>query len=158
MLKMVAGGAWVNVAVVEEEGAEPKIIGLAQNCGYDENWGLQQANVLGHLGPISIDSQSYSCSITLGAFVPEKEEVLYADGGEITVEDLLPYRDDVQADGKSRQFRQLLFQNIATGSVIRSFSGVMVDSNGEQITANAYVTANIRFLAMKRDRRIPASA
>jgi hypothetical protein len=89
----------------------------------------------------------------MSTFVPEKTTTLYKDGGEITIEDLLPYRDDVQEDGKGREFEQLVFQNTATGKPLRSFSGVVVASNGEQVSPNAYVTENMRFLALKRDRK-----
>lgn len=153
--KMIAGGAWVQVLVALE--GILKSIGLASGCSYDEDWAVQQANVLNHLGPISLDSQGYTCSITLSVFVPEKTLILYADGGEITIEDLLPYRDDVQFDGKGKEFNQLLFMNTATNKVIRSFSGVVVASNGEQISPNAYITENMRFQAIKRDRNIAAA-
>jgi len=148
--KLIAGGAWVQVQVKID--GQLKSIGLASGVSYDEDWGIQQANVLNHLGPISLDSQNYTCSINLSVFVPEKKTTLYSDGGEITIEDLLPYRDEVQVDGKGREFEQLVFLNTATQKVIRSFSGVVVASNGEQVSPNAYVTENMRFLALKRDR------
>lgn len=152
--KLIAGGAWVQVLVDLGEGAGLQALGLANDAGYDEDWGIQAAKVLNYLGPISLDSQDYNCSIRLGAFVPERTLTLYADNGEITMEDLLPYRDDVQIDGRSREFAQLVFQNTSTNVPIRSFSGVVVASNGDQITPNAYVAANIRLRARKRDRRL----
>lgn len=155
MEKMIAGGAWVQVLVMNDEG-DLKSIGLASGCSYDEDWAIQQANVINHLGPISLDSQGYTCTINMSAFVPEKKLVLYADGGEITIEDILPYRDDVQLDGKGKSFQQLLFMNTATNKVVRSFSGVVVASNGEQVSPNAYLTENIRFMALKRDKKIAA--
>lgn len=153
--KMIAGGAWVQVQI--NINGVLYSVGMASGCSYDEDWNIQQANVLNHLGPISLDSQGYTCSITLSTFVPEKNVVLYADGGEITIEDLLPTRDEVQQDGKGRGYDQLVFLNTATQKVIRSFSGVVVASNGEQVSPNAYVTENMRFLAMRRDRT-PAAA
>jgi len=155
--KMIAGGAWVQVLVSGDDGIL-KSIGLASGCSYDEDWAIQQANVLNHLGPISLDSQGYTCSINMSIFVPEKKLILYADGGEITIEDILPYRDEVQLDGKGKEFEQLLFMNTAINKVIRSFSGVVVASNGEQISPNAYITENMRFMAIKRDRSISAAA
>lgn len=148
--KMIASGAWVQVGVKMD--GVLYMIGLASGCSYNEDWGVQPANVVGHLGPISLDSQNYTCSINMSVFVPEKKAVLYADGGEITIEDLLPYRDDVQVDGKGRTFEQIVFLNKATQKVARSFTGVAVSSNGETVSPNAYVTANIAFLAMKRDK------
>jgi len=154
--KMIAGGAWTQI-MVSIDGVL-KAVGLASGCSYDEDWGIQQANVINHLGPISLDSQGYTCSISISIFVPEKTLVLYADGGEITIEDLLPYRDDVQIDGKGKEFEQLLFMNTAKNKVLRSFSSVVVASNGEQISPNAYVTENMRLMAIKRDRNIAQSA
>ena len=150
--KLIAGGAWVQTLVMIEGAL--RSIGLASGVSYDEDWNIQPANVLNYLGPISLDSQGYTCSITLSVFVPEKTLTLYRDGGEITIEDLLPYRDDVQADGKGRGFDQLVFQNTATNKVLRSFSEAVVASNGEQVSPNAYVSENIRFLAIKRDKNI----
>lgn len=153
--KLIAGGAWIQIQVAID--GVLYSIGMATGCSYDEDWNVQQAAVLNHLGPISLDSQGYTCSVTLNLFVPEKKMVLYADGGEITLEDLLPTRAEVQLDGKGRQYESLVFLNRATQKVIRSFSGVMLANNGEQISPNAYVTANMRFLAMRRDRT-PAAA
>lgn len=153
--KFIATGAWGQVLVMID--GTLKSIGLATGCSYDEDWGLQKANVLNLLGPASLDSQDYTCSITISFFVPEKKIVLYVDGGEITLEDILPYRDDVQADGKGRTFEQLVFMNTATNKVIRSFSGVAVASNGDQVSPNAYLTANMRFMALKRDKKIAAA-
>ncbi len=154
-LKMIAGGAWVQIQVMVNGAL--RSIGLASGCSYDEDWNIQQAQVLGHLGPISLDSQGYSCSISMSLFIPEKKLILYADGGEITIEDILPFRDEVQEDGKGKEFEQLLFMNKATQKVINSFSGVVVASNGQQLSPNAYITASMRLLAIKRDRA-PAAA
>lgn len=154
--KLIAGGAWVQVLVRGDDGVL-KSIGLASGTSYDEDWNIQQANVINHLGPISLDSQGYTCTINLSAFVPEKKLTLYADGGEITIEDLLPYRDEVQLDGKGKTFQQLVFMNVAMNKVIRSFTHVAVASNGEQVSPNAYLTENIRFTALKRDRAISES-
>ncbi len=152
--KLIAGGAWVQVLVDLGDGGGLQALGMANDAGYDEDWGIQAAKVLNYLGPISLDSQDYNCSIRLGTFVPEKTLTLYEDGGEITIEDLLPYRDDVQIDGKSKEFVQVVFQNTSTNVPIRSFSGVVVASNGDQITPNAYVSSNIRLRAKKRDKKI----
>lgn len=152
--KIIAGGAWVQILVDLGAGQGLQPLGMANDAGYDEDWGIQAAKVLNYLGPISLDSQDYNCTLRLGTFVPEKALTLYADGGEITIEDLLPYRDDVQINGKSREFAQMVFQNTATNVPIRSFSGVVVASNGDQITPNAYVSSNVRLRARKRDKKI----
>jgi len=153
--KLIAGGAWTQVQFMLD--GILKAIAMASGASYDEDWMVQPANVLNHLGPISLDSQGYSCSLTISSFVPEKDETLYQDGGEITIEDLLPYRDTVQIDGKTKEFTQVAFLNTAKGTTLRSFSGVMVASNGEQISPNSYITNNMRLLALKRDTPIPAA-
>jgi hypothetical protein len=146
--KLVIGGAWVQV-LVQIDGVM-KSVGLATGCSYDESFQVQPANVLNYLGPITYDSQGYSCSISISTFVPELENNLYADGGQITIKDLLPTRDQIQLDGKGKQFDSLVFANRATGEVLHQFSDVIIDSDGEQVSPNAYVTANLRLLAVKR--------
>jgi hypothetical protein len=149
--KLIAGGAWVQVKVQDDDG-KWYAVGLASGCSYDEDWSIQPANVLNHLGPISLDSQGYTCTITLNTFVPETPGSLslLPDGGEKTLDDLLPLRDVVQRDGKGRQFQGLAFVNTATQVSIREFVNVIVASNGEQVAPNSYVTANIRMNAIKR--------
>lgn len=155
--KLICGGGWVQVLVEGDDGVL-KSVGLATGCSYDEDWAIQQANVINYVGPISLDCQGYTCTINMSNFVPEKKAVLYADGGEITIEDLLPYRDEVQLNGKGKEFHRLIFMNTNTKKMVRSFTGLMVASNGEQVSPNAYVTENIRFMAMKRDRKMAAAA
>lgn len=150
--KLIAGGAWVQVKVLID--SKWYAVGLASGCSYDEDWSIQPANVLNHLGPISYDSQGYSCTITLNTFVPESAGALsiLPDGGEKTLDDLLPTRDQVQIDGKGKQFDGLKFVNTATQTDIRIFQDVIVASNGEQVAPNSYVTANIRMNAVKRTK------
>ena len=146
--KLIAGGGWVQVKVMVD--GVLKAIGLATGASYTEDFGIQPANVLNHLGAISWDSQNYTCSIDITTFYPEASLVLYADGGEITIKDLLPTRDEVQLDGRGRVYEGLVFANLATGEVIHAFSEVIVASDGQQINPNQYVTSNVRFQAVKR--------
>lgn len=64
--KLIAGGAWVQIAV------NGSVVGLVTQASYDEDWGVQPANVLNYHGPVDYDSQGYSCNITLGTYVPER--------------------------------------------------------------------------------------
>ena len=150
--KLIAGGAWVQVLITIDGSLQA--LGLAQGVSYDEDWGVQKANVLNYLGPISLDSQDYTCSINLNTFVPEKTITLYDDGGEITIEDLLPYRDTVQINGKTNQYDQLLIMNTAKNKVLQTITGVVVASNRIQVSPNAYDTTNMRFMALKRDKKV----
>ena len=144
--KLIAGGAWTQVLL----NGEP--VGLANAASYDEDWAVNPANVLNYHGPVDYDSQGYSCNITLGAFVPERPGTgPWPDGGVIALADLLPTRSEIQRnDGKPAEFDLLQFVNTATGNILNQFRRVMLASNGQQISPNSYVTANIRFMAVER--------
>lgn len=144
--KMVAGGAWVQVLI----NGEP--VGLASQASYDEDWAVNPVNVLNYHGPVDYDSQGYSCSISLGTFVPERpDQGPWPDGGVKALADFLVTRSFVQSnDGKPGEFDLLQFVNTATGDILNQFRKVMLASNGTQISPNSYVTANMRFMAIER--------
>ena len=146
--KMISGGSWVQVLI------DSTPIGLCTNATYDEDWAVNPANVLNYHGPIDYDSQGYSCTITLGTFVPEVAgSGPWPDGGVATLADYLPTRAEVQSNaGKPGGFDLLQFVNTATGEVVNEFRKVMIASNGSQISPNAYVTANIRLMAVERTK------
>lgn len=150
--KIIASGAWAQVRVREAAGDPLQVIGLCSDASYNESFQLQDANVLGHLGPISIDSQGYNCSISVGVFVPEKKEQggQYADGGDTTLADLLPTRSDVMLNGKGKTFEYLDFYNQATGEVLNAFSHAIIADDGARIGANAYITNNVQLRAIER--------
>jgi hypothetical protein len=144
--KLLAGGAWVQVLI----NGEP--VGLCTNASYDEDWAVNPANVLNYHGPVDYDSQGYSCSITMGTFVPEKPQMTpFPDGGQKALHDYLPTRSQVQSNaGKPGGFDLLQFANTATGEILAQFRKVMIASNGIQISPNSYVTANMRMMAVER--------
>lgn len=150
-LKIIAAGAWVRVRVRETAGAALKTIGLCTDASYNESFSLQEANVMGYLGPISIDSQNYRCTIQIGAFVPEYvNQNDYGDGGDTTFRDLVHSRATVMADGKGKTFDYLEFYNEASEEVINAFKHVIVADNGARVSPNSYVTSNLSFQAMER--------
>jgi hypothetical protein len=160
-VKLIAGGAWVRVYVTETSGGTAKQMGLASQVSYDEDWSLQPCNVIGKHGPISIDSQGYSCTINIGTFVAEtapSSAAHSADGGEISLKDLIPNRSDVQTNGKGRTFANMQFINMSSSEIIASFNDVIVASNGASVTPNAYVTANMRFQTLERVKNPTAAA
>lgn len=150
--KIIAAGAFAQVRVREKSTDPLRVIGLATDASYNESFSLQEANVIGHLGAVSIDSQGYRCSIQIGTYVPEKKAQggQYADGGDTTLSDLLPTRSDVQLDGKGKTFEYLDFFNKATGEVLNAFAHVVIADNGARIGANAYITNNISLQAIER--------
>lgn len=146
--KLIAGGAWVQLLF----NGQP--VGLAANCSYDEDWVVNPANVLNYHGPIDYDSQGYSCTITLGTFIPETPGTgPWPDGGSRALADYLPIRREVQSNnGKPGEIDTVQFVNTATGEVLNQFRKAMIASNGTQIAPNSYVTANLRMMAVERTK------
>lgn len=149
--KLIAGGAWLQIKVELDDG-KLYSLGLATSASYDEDWGIQPANVIGHLGPVDYDSQNYSCVINIGTLVPETKDSisLLPDGGEITMNDMIPTRDEIQLNGKGKLFPIMQFVNIATQEIMNQFADVILASNGSNASPNAYITNNMRFNSVKR--------
>lgn len=150
--KIIASGAWAQVRVREKSGDPLKVIGLCTDANYNEDFGLQDASVLNHLGSISIDSQGYRCSIQIGTYVPEKKEQGggYADGGDVTLSEMLVTRSEVQLNGKGKTFEYLDFYNTATKEVLNAFNHAIIESDGARLGSNTYVTNNISLRAIER--------
>lgn len=135
--------------IVLDIGGVQKNLGLATSASYNEDFKLQPAEVLGCLQPVSYDSMGYSCSIDLGVFVPNKNEIKsYADGGEITISDFLPVVEDVWKDGMMPEHSTLSFINTSTKKIINQFQDVMVSSNG--VSISGFITNNVKLVAIKR--------
>jgi len=149
--RLIAGGAFVKIV------ADSDTIGLASGVSYDEDWAVNPANVIGHLGPIAFDSQGYSCSITMQSFLPV--DLAQNAGGrqnlpgktDTVITDLLPTRQEIQdAGGKPREIDTLQFIDILTGVILSQFKDVSIASNGVQVSPNSYITMNIRMVAIER--------
>lgn len=151
-VKIIASGAWAQVRVREKSGDTLKVIGLVTDADYNENFGLQKAQVLNHLGAISIDSQGYDCNIRIGTYVPELPDQGggYADGGDTTLSQMLTTRSDVQLNGKGKTFEYMDFYNTATKTVLNAFSHAIIESDGAQIGSNQYIKNNITLQAIER--------
>lgn len=146
--KIIASGAWVQVRIKEGDADPLMTVGLCTDASFNESFNLQEASVIGYLGPLSIDSQGYRCTIQIGTFVPETGDADIM--GETTLKDLSVTRAIVQADGKGRTFAYLDFYNKATQEVVAAFKNVIVSDNGARISPNSYVTSNMSFMAMER--------
>jgi len=146
--RLIAGGAFVKIV------ADNNTIGLASGVSYDEDWAVNPANVIGHLGPIAFDSQGYSCSITMQSFLPV--DLQQNAGGrslpgetDTVITDLLPTRQEIQdAGGKPREIETLQFIDILSGVILSQFKDVSIASNGVQVSPNSYITMNIRMVAI----------
>jgi hypothetical protein len=132
--RVIAGGAWVGVKV------NGKLVAMASGASYNEDFQVQPANVINHLGPISYDSQGYSCTLTLDLLVArDKQEVL----------DLIPTRSQVKKDGKMPE-NIVEFVDTADNKVINAFEGVVLNTDSKSIQPNTYVTANLAFSSTER--------
>lgn len=153
--KLIQQGAFCNVVIYDENNTE-STLGLVQNASYNEDFNVVPAQVLGFLGPVSLDSQNYTCSLTLGTFVPlnptQDVTVPYLDGGTTTLQKLLKTRSDIALTGKGTVISQIDFVDIEAGVVYNSFSQCIIASNGVQIGAAAYVTSNMQLMCIERTK------
>ncbi len=151
---IIATGANVLVRVGQTSDSCTEVIGLATNVSYSENFQTQDAVVIGHLGPVSIDPNGYTCEITIGCFIPAKLTMgasgTYDATASKAVNEFLPSRSGIETDGIKKAFRSLEFYNQKTGVVIAKFSGVIITNAGMNIDGNAYVKSNVQMRALER--------
>lgn len=152
--KIISSGAWVKVRVKDISSGAMKTIGLCTDASYTESFSLVDHNVINHIGPVSIDSQNYQCTIQIGSFVPENPSAgdKYSDGGETTFSDLMPARSDVIDTGQGRTFYYIDFYNSVTGVVLCAFAHAVVADGGSKVGAASFVTHNISLRAMERTK------
>ena len=67
---IITSGASVVIRASVNTDSPTTILGLTSNASWQENFNIQEAIVIGHFGPVSLDPQGYNCSITLGVFIP----------------------------------------------------------------------------------------
>jgi hypothetical protein len=158
---IITNGASVVIRASKNTDSPSDILGLTTNASWQENFSLQEAVVIGHFGPVSIDPQGYNCSITLGVFIPRAGKIgndTY--NSQITkgiLEDL-PVKDEIfTSNGLKLTYQSLDFYNPHGGSggngiVLAKFYGVMVESEGGQIEGNTYARANITLRALAKDK------
>lgn len=152
---IIATGANVQVRVGIKSDAGDITIGLATNVSYTENFAVQDATVIGHLGPVSIDPNGYTCEITIGSFVPAKRAMgdnNYTSGITKAMNEFIPDRASVEAVSHLKAFQYLEFYNAKEGVVLAKFSGVIITNTGINVDGNAYVKSNIQMRALERIR------
>lgn len=149
MNRLVAAGAWVNLAI------NGQVVGLVQNVSFDEDFAVQPIDAIGYHGPLGYDSTGYKCSINLGAFVSDKRGNggrPFPDGGQISLESLLPIRSDIQSNAGNPLFAgSLQLLNTSSKEILESFRGVVIAGTGKQISPNSYVIVNTRLMCIERD-------
>lgn len=151
--KLIQQGSFCNV-VIYDAANNRQTLGLVQNASFNEDFNVVTAQVIGFFGPVSLDSQNYSCSLTLGTYVPlnPRGEIVvpYLDGGETTIQKLLKTRSEIALTGKGTTLSQIDFVDIQAGVVYNSFNQCVISTNGVTIGAAAYVTANIQLMCIER--------
>lgn len=151
--KLIQQGAFCNVVIYDDAGVR-STLGLVQNASYNEDFNVVSAQVIGFIGPVSLDSQNYTCNLTLGTYVPlnPREDIVvpYLDGGNTTIQKLLKTRSDIALTGKGTVLSQIDFVDIQAGVVYNSFSQAIISSNGVTIGAAAYVTCNMQLMCIER--------
>jgi hypothetical protein len=133
--------------------AAGNIIGMVASFQANESFQLQEAVCIGNLGPISIDPQGYTCSITVDGFLPAKRVMdgkqLYADGGKKAIMDYVPDRAKFMTeDGDLPKIAYLDFYNKQSKTILCSFSGVLISDNGVSADGNSYVKNNVQMRAL----------
>jgi hypothetical protein len=154
---IITNGASVVIRVSKSSDSPSDILGLTTNASWQENFGLQEAVVIGHFGPVSIDPQSYNCSITLGVFIPKAGKIgndsYSGQVGKTVLEDL-PGKDEIfTPNGLKVTYQSFEFHNLDTGATLAKFYGVMLESEGGQIEGNAYARANVTFRALAKEKQ-----
>lgn len=149
--RMIQGGGWTRIWVEHPDvGLVP--IGLATGASWNEDYGVQPANVIGFIGPVDFDSQGYNLTLNMQFFVPEvRDGGPWPDGGQRSLKDFLPTRSSIQrGGGKPGEFSTMQFTNISSGQVSDVFRRVIIVSAGENVNPNSYVQGNLRLQAIER--------
>ena len=130
-----------------------KTIALVASFQANEDFQVQDAICLNHLGPVSIDPQGYTCTITMDGFLPSMKEKINYNGTTFGDEALMhnvPSRDTFM-NGSTQKFAKIDFvgKDSDGGDVpLASFEGVIVTSNGISAEGNSYVKNNVQMRAL----------
>jgi len=134
--------------------SDAEVVAFVTSYQATQDFQVQDGVVIGNLGPISIDPQGYNCSITLGTFVPAKGLIAgaqqYADGGKISIMDIMPNRAKFMEEGAVIKFPYMDFYNKKSGKVLDSFSGVIISNEGKSVYGNAYVRGPVQMRSLAK--------
>jgi hypothetical protein len=143
---------------VGSNAADAQPIALVASFQANEDFGVQDATVLGHLGPVALDPQSYTCSITMDGFLPAKgvldNAIQYADGGKVAVTDVVKdqTREKFMDTASINKTEYLDFYNKKAGKVLASFKGAILTSYGINAEGSSYVRNNVQMRALEMIR------
>jgi len=122
--------------------SDAEAIALVASFQANEDFQVQEATCIGHLGAVSLDPQGYNCSLTIDGFLPFKKildgAIQYADGGKIALMDIMPTRAKFMDAGAIQKIAYMDFYNKKAGKVLKSFEGVLITSGSINVDGNAY--------------------
>jgi len=140
---------------VGSNSSDAESIALVKSFQATEDFQVQEATCIGHLGPIALDPQGYNCSISIDGFLPFKKTLdgaqQYADGGKIALMDIMPTRAKFMDTGAIQKIAYLDFYNKKAGKVLSSFQGVLITSGVINVDGNAYAGNSVQARALTRD-------
>jgi len=132
--------------------AEP--IALATSFQANEDFQAQEATCIGNLGPVSIDPQGYTCTITIDGFLPARKTLdgnqQYADGGKKAIMDYIPTRAQFMESGAMPKIAYMDFYNRKDATVLAGFEGVLITNDGMSVEGNAYARNNVQARALNK--------
>ena len=138
--RTVANGAWLLLKIDQED------FGLVTNVTWDENFAVQPVEVLNVLGPLTLDTTGYSCSIDIESFVPRRLDEFnkIINGSRI-----VPTRDEVKDDGFLPD-RTLALVDTADKITHNQFARTVLSSNRKTVQANNFVTYSLSWMSTGR--------
>jgi hypothetical protein len=154
---IITNGASVVIMASKNSDTPDTILGLTTNASWQENFSIQEAVVIGHFGPVSLDPQGYNCSITLGVFIPRTGKIgnyTYSSQVSKSILEDLPGKDAIFTNattGLKLTYQSFAFHNKDTNTTLAKFYGVMLESEGGQVEGNAYARANITLRALAKE-------
>ena len=134
--------------------SDAQSIALVTSFQATEDFQVQEAVCIGHLGPVALDPQGYNCSINIDGFLPFKGILdgaqQYADGGRIALMDKIPSRAKFMDAGSIQKIAYMDFYNKKSGKVLASFEGVLITNDNISVDGNAYARNSVQARALTK--------
>jgi hypothetical protein len=135
----------------DESGSGKELIGFVQDASMRKNIGVQRAEVIGELLPVSLDPQSVQTTVTLRGFIPSKN-FLDNKGGSAPWGDGSAYLKEFNPDESkiidtlSFNFSKIPYLELydkKSKSVVGYTNWAIVTSFGESTSGKGYLAVDI---------------
>jgi hypothetical protein len=128
-------------------------IALVASFQATEDFQVQEAICIGNLGPVALDPQGYSCSITIDGFLPFKRtlsnNIQYPDSGKKALIEHVFSREQIMEGGFFKhKIVYMDFYNKKADKILAAFEGVIIASSGVSVEGNAYARNNVQAKAL----------